>query len=94
MIGSNYCGINGPAFVYLKGRDVKDNKFRTESEKVNVDMSITEKLARIKPTENAGPRASNRFEYQINWGLNLLLKMEEKNEDYIMILDYHDDIVV
>ena len=57
-------------------------------------MSITEKLARIKPTENAGPRASNRFEYQINWGLNLLLKMEEKNEDYIMILDYHDDIVV
>ena len=46
-------------------------------------MSITEKLAKIKPTENAGPRASNRFEYQINWGLNLLLKMEEKNEDYM-----------
>lgn len=94
MIGCYYCGINSPAFVYLKGRNVDDNKFRTESEKVNVDMSITEKLARIKPTENAGPRASNRFEYQINWGLNLLLKMEEKNEDYIMILDYYDDIVV
>lgn len=57
-------------------------------------MIVTEKLARIEPTENAGPRASNRFEYQINWGLNLLLKMEEANEDYIMILDYHDDIVV
>lgn len=57
-------------------------------------MSTAEKLARIKPKENAGSRSSNRFEYQINWGLNLMLKMEEANEDYIMILDYHDDIVV
>ena len=57
-------------------------------------MSTLDKLARTKPKENAGSRSSNRFEYQINWGLNLLLKMEEANEDYIMILDYHDDIVV
>lgn len=57
-------------------------------------MSTVDKLARTKPKENAGSRSSNRFEYQINWGLNLLLKMEEANEDYIMILDYHDDIVV
>lgn len=57
-------------------------------------MSTVDKLARTKPKENAGSRSSNRFEYQINWGLNLLLKMEEVNEDYIMILDYHDDIVV
>lgn len=57
-------------------------------------MSSVEKLANIKPKENAGPRASNRFDYQINWGLQKLLKMEEDNEDYIMILDYHDDIVI
>lgn len=31
-------------------------------------MSTAEKLARIKPKENAGSRSSNRFEYQINWG--------------------------
>ena len=43
-------------------------------------MSTVDKLARTKPKENAGSRSSNRFEYQINWGLNLLLKMEEANE--------------
>lgn len=57
-------------------------------------MSTVDKLARTKPKENAGSMYSNRLEPQINWGLNFLLKMEETNEDYIMILDYHDDIVV
>ena len=57
-------------------------------------MSSIEKLAQIRPVENAGSRSSNRFEYQINWGLDKLLKMEEGNEDYVMIFDYHDDIVV
>lgn len=57
-------------------------------------MSSIEVLANCKPIENAGPRASNRFDYQINWGLQKLLKLEEDNEDYVMILDYHDDIVI
>lgn len=54
-------------------------------------MPTVDKLARTKPKENVGSKSSNRFEYQINWGFNLLLKMEEANEDYIMILDCHDD---
>lgn len=65
-------------------------------------MSSLDKLASIHPKENAGASSSNRFEYQINWGLHRLLKLEEeeelmkyKNDDgYVMILDYHDDIVV
>ena len=69
-------------------------------------MSSLEKLASRQPRENAGASSSNRFEYQINWGLHRLLQLEDeeerkrkesKNEDnngYIMILDYHDDIVV
>lgn len=58
------------------------------------NMSSIEKLAQTRPKENAGSRSSNRFEYQINWGLDKLLKLEEGNEDYVMIFDYHDDIVV
>lgn len=57
-------------------------------------MSSIEKLARTKPVENAGSRTSNRFEYQMNWGLSKLLDLEESNEDYVMVFDYHDDIVV
>lgn len=57
-------------------------------------MSTVDKLARTKPKENVDSKSSNRFEYQINWGLKLLLKKEEANEEYIMILDYHDNSVV
>lgn len=57
-------------------------------------MSTIDIIARTKPSENSGAMAANRFAYQINWGLKKLLELESKNEDYIMVLDYHDDIVV
>lgn len=57
-------------------------------------LPTIDKLALTKPKENAGPRSSNRFEYQINWGLKKILELESNDEDYIMILDYHDDIVI
>ena len=71
-------------------------------------MRNLDELASLKPRENAGASSSNRFEYQVNWGLHRLLQLEDeeerkkkesKNEDnndegYVMILDYHDDIVV
>lgn len=71
-------------------------------------MRSLDELASLKPRENAGASSSNRFEYQVNWGLHRLLQLEDeeerkkkesKNEDnndegYVMILDYHDDIVV
>lgn len=57
-------------------------------------MTSLEELAVTQPKENAGSRSSNRFDYQINWGLQKLLKLEESEEDYIMIFDYHDDIII
>lgn len=57
-------------------------------------MSSLDKLASIHPKENAGASSSIRFEYQINWGLHRLLQLEKAHEDYVMILDYHDDIVI
>ena len=57
-------------------------------------MSSIENLAKVKPSENAGSRSSNRFKYQLNWGFKKLLELEYNDEDYIIILDYHDDIVI
>ena len=57
-------------------------------------MGALEQLSTIKPQENAGASSSNRFDYQKSWGLKLLLEMELRNQDYVMIFDYHDDIVV
>lgn len=57
-------------------------------------MSSLEKMTSRQPRENAGASSSNRFEYQINWGLHRLLQLEKAHENYVMILDYHDDIVI
>ena len=43
-------------------------------------MSSLDKLASIHPKENAGASSSNRFEYQINWGLHRLFQLEEEEE--------------
>lgn len=57
-------------------------------------MSSLDILAKTKPSENSGASSANRFDYQINWGLTKLLDLESRDEDYVMILDYQDDIVV
>lgn len=46
------------------------------------------------PRERAGARSSNRFTYQQSWALCLLLELEKSQSDYLIIFDYHDDIVV
>ncbi|RBP41451.1 uncharacterized protein DUF4297 [Roseimicrobium gellanilyticum] len=47
-----------------------------------------------KPRESAGTRSSNRFDYQLSWAFCLLLNMEKSGRDYLLVLDYHDDVVV
>ena len=43
-------------------------------------MGSLDKLASIHPRENAGASSSNRFEYQVNWGLHRLLQLEDEEE--------------
>lgn len=59
-----------------------------------MSMNAIEEIAKTQPKENAGPLTSKRFEYQMNWGLNKLLELEENGEDYTIAFDYHDDIIV
>lgn len=44
--------------------------------------------------ERSGPRSANRFDYQLSWAFCLLLDLESRGEDYLLVLDYHDDVVV
>jgi DNA-binding Lrp family transcriptional regulator len=46
------------------------------------------------PRETSGPLASDRFEYQKDWSLVLLLKLHLAKDDYLLILDMHEDVVV
>lgn len=57
-------------------------------------MSAFDSIVARKPRENAGSMAANRFEYQLDWGLNKLLLLEESGQPYTVIFDYQDDILV
>lgn len=47
-----------------------------------------------EPDENSGSRADNRFGYQVNWALKKLLDLEELGRDYMIVMDYHEDVIV
>src|SRR5688500_325414 len=56
--------------------------------------SVLEQLLRVKPRENSGPRSANRFEFQRTWAFCLLLNLHRSSEDYAILLDFHDDVLV
>lgn len=57
------------------------------------DISLSEFTEQI-PDDNSGSRAENRFGYQVNWALKHLLELEELGRDYMIIMDYHEDVIV
>lgn len=57
-------------------------------------MKLKQELVRIKPREESGSQTSRKYDYQKNLSLFLLLKFHEKNEDYVFLFDYHDDLII
>ncbi|MEO6751392.1 MAG: DUF4297 domain-containing protein [Chthoniobacteraceae bacterium] len=57
-------------------------------------MSALESFVAKSPRERGGPLATNRFEYQMNWAFCHLLELHKSDQEYLMVLDYHDDVVV
>lgn len=51
-------------------------------------------LVSRKPDNISGPRSANRFEYQKDWAISLLLNLYNTRTDFLVILDYHDDLAV
>ena len=57
-------------------------------------MDLAEKLLKIPERENAGARSSNRFSFQQVWALDYMLKIIDAESDFILFMEFHDDIIV
>lgn len=55
--------------------------------------SILTKFVGRKPRETAGSSSANRFEYQKDWTLYKLLELHRSDDAYLIICDYHEDVV-
>ena len=56
--------------------------------------SLLDRLVQTPPRETSGSRSANRFSYQKNWALCLLLELHGTRDNYVLILDFHDDVIV
>jgi hypothetical protein len=57
-------------------------------------MSLKDLIVQKKPRETSGPRSANRFEFQKSWALCRLLELHQSGQDYLIVFDYHDDVLV
>lgn len=55
---------------------------------------FSNKFIKTIPPENSGANTSNAFDFQKNWSMWLLLDCHENMPDYLIVFDYHDDVVV
>lgn len=51
-------------------------------------------LAARSPRETSGSLAANRFDFQKNWVICHLLELHRDKNDYLVLCDYHEDVVV
>ena len=47
-----------------------------------------------RPRESGGTCASNRIDYQKDWAVCQLLELHETRDDYALVVERHDDVVV
>lgn len=52
------------------------------------------KLASVVPSDSGGARAKNRFDFQRDWILCRILELYRSGQDFIVVCDYHDDVLV
>lgn len=55
---------------------------------------IKGKIFSVEPREKSGSVASNRFDFQKNWAICKILELHQEPDDYLLTLEYHDDIIV
>jgi hypothetical protein len=57
-------------------------------------MSLKDLIVHRMPRDTSGPLASDRFQYQHNWALCRLLEIHQKETDYVMTFDHHEDVTI
>ena len=58
-----------------------------------MDSSLISLVSR-PPSETSGARTSSRYDYQKNWTICKLAELHLKGSDYLIVCDYHDDVIV
>lgn len=51
-------------------------------------------FAQQRPRESSGASSANRFDYQKNWAFCELIDLHLSGNDYLMVFEHHEDIVV
>ncbi|MGD0918154.1 MAG: DUF4297 domain-containing protein [Thermodesulfobacteriota bacterium] len=59
-----------------------------------MDLRLAEQLVNRPPRETAGARSASRFDFQKDWVICLLLDLHRNETDYLLICDYHEDVIV
>jgi hypothetical protein len=57
-------------------------------------MNLKQRIAEQRPRESSGSRSSNRFDYQKDWAILKLLELHKSGQDFLLVMDYYDDIVI
>ena len=57
-------------------------------------MSPLQKFFQFAPRENSGSTTASRYDYQNHWALCKLLNLHSQSSNYLLVLEYHDDLVV
>lgn len=56
--------------------------------------TLAKVLIQTPPRETAGARSSNRFGFQHSWALCKILELQAGCGDYVVIAEFHDDVIV
>ncbi len=57
-------------------------------------MDLKSKVFLKNPRENAGPKTSNRYDFQKDWAICKLIELHQTGKDYLLCFEFHDDIIV
>ncbi|MCV9948655.1 DUF4297 domain-containing protein [Paenibacillus sp. BT-177] len=57
-------------------------------------MVLKDLVVQKKPRESSGSRSANRFDFQKDWAILKLFELHQYKDDYLLVLDYHDDVMV
>ena len=57
-------------------------------------MDLKSKVFLKNPRENAGPKTSNRYDFQKDWAICKLIELHQTNKEYLLCFEFHDDIIV
>ena len=61
---------------------------------METSTSILEAFVSSTPRERSGSRTQKRYDYQLCWALSMLIDLHQTQDAYLLVLDYHDDVVV